>query len=131
MMNKTVLLLASDPIIRKAFGRTLEAAGYTVLAVGDIGGAVDWLKDCTPDLLMIRHYTESMPGHEAAVYLRKKVPGIPVLMVGGLLDEAGLENRDVIEGFEVFPKPFSATELLDRVKEVLAKYSHHHPNPRP
>jgi DNA-binding response OmpR family regulator len=131
MLNKTVLLLASDPIIRGAFSRALEAAGYSVLAVGDVGNAVDWLKRCTPDLLMVRHYTENMSGHEAAVYLRKKVPGIPVLMVGGLLDEVGLENRDLIEGFEVFPKPFTATELLDRVKEVLAKYSHHHPDPRP
>ena len=132
-MNKTILLLASDPIIRKAFSRALEAAGYCVLAVGDVGTAVDRIKDCPPDLLMVRHYTESMSGHEAAVYLRKKVPGIPVLMVGGLLDESGLENRSLIEGFEVFPKPFTVTELLDKVKRVVSKCSHHkgtHPSDR-
>jgi DNA-binding response OmpR family regulator len=123
MATGTILLLASDPVIRKAFSRALESAGYSVLAVGDVGGAVDWLKDCTPDLLMIRHYTESISGHEAAVYLRTKAPGIPVLMVGGLLDEVGLENRELIEGFEVFPKPFTASQLLDKVKEVLGKYS--------
>jgi DNA-binding response OmpR family regulator len=122
-MNKTIMLLASDPVIRRAFSRTLEAAGYCVLAVADVGAAVVWLKDCTPDLLMIRHYTENMSGHTAALYLRKKIPGVPVLMVGGLLDEVDLENRNLIEEFEVFPKPFTADELLDKVKEVLAKRS--------
>jgi len=117
----TILLLASDPVIRKAFSRALEAAGYSVLAVGDVGDAVDRLRDLTPDLLMVRHYTENMSGHEAAIYLRKKLPGIPVLMVGGLLDEAGLQDRDLIEGFDVFPKPFTAAELLDKVREVLAR----------
>jgi DNA-binding response OmpR family regulator len=124
-MNKTILLLVSDPMIRKSFSTALESAGYFVLAVGDVGGAVDRIKECTPDLLMVRHYTESMSGHEAAVYLRTKVPGISVLMVGGLLDEIGLENRNVIEGFEVFPKPFTVAELLAKVQEVLSKYSHH------
>ena len=120
-MNKTVLLLASDGVIRRALAKALETEGYCVLAASDIGSAVDWLKDCTPDLLMVRHYTESMSGHEAARYLRKTCPGIPVLLVGGLLDDVRLENREILEEFEVFPKPFKAAELLDKVKEVLGK----------
>jgi DNA-binding response OmpR family regulator len=122
-MNATILFLGSDPVIRKAICKALESEGYCVLAAGDIGSAVEWLKDCTPDLLMVRHYTNSMSGHDAAMYLRRTCLGVPVLIVGGILDDVWLENREVLKGFEVFPQPFKAAELLDKVKEVLAKSS--------
>ncbi len=120
-MHTTILLLASDPVIRKVICAALESGGYTVRAAGDIGGAVDRLKECKPDLFMVRHYTENMSGHEAARYLRKLCPGIPVLIVGGILDDDRLENREILQGFEIFPKPFKAAELLEKVKEVLLK----------
>jgi DNA-binding NtrC family response regulator len=119
-MNKTILLLASDPIIRKAICDALESQGYSVFAVGDIGLAADRIKEGTPDLLMVRHYVENISGHDAAMYLRGLCPGIPVLMVGGILDDDRLDNRERLQGFEIFPRPFKASELLDKVKEVLS-----------
>ncbi|MGP8244335.1 MAG: response regulator [Bryobacteraceae bacterium] len=122
-MNTTILLLASDPIIRKVIRDALESEGYSVLAAGDVGTAVDRLKECTPDLLMVRNYVENMSGHDAAMYLRRVCPGVPVLIVGGILDDDRLENRAILQGFEVFPKPFQASELLDKVKELMFKGS--------
>ena len=90
-MTKTVLFLASEPSIRKVIARTLEAAGFFVLTAGDLGTAMELLKDCTPDLFMVRHLTEDVPGHEAAMYVRASLPGIPVLIVGGILDDPDLE----------------------------------------
>lgn len=119
----TILFLASDSDIRNAISEALGSAGYCVLTVRDIGGAVDRLKNCTPDLLIVRHYTERISGHDAAMYLRRKCPGIPVLMVGGILDDGSLENREMLHGFEIFPKPFRAAELLEKVKQVIGKRS--------
>jgi DNA-binding response OmpR family regulator len=113
----------SDRVNLKVIGEALESEGYFVQTAGDIGSAIDRLKECTPDLLMVRHYTDSISGHDAAMRLRRICPGLPVLMVGGLLDDVRLENREIIHGFEVFPKPFKAAELLDKVKEVLLKSS--------
>jgi hypothetical protein len=42
-----------------------------------------------------------------------------VLMLGGLLDDTRLTNRVELQGFAVFPKPYSATEMLHKVREVL------------
>ncbi|HVW87418.1 MAG TPA: hypothetical protein VHB50_22180, partial [Bryobacteraceae bacterium] len=75
------------------------------------------------DLLVIRPQISSMPGHDAAVYLRTKIPGIPVLIVGGLPDDDRILNRETAERFEIFPRPFQASELLEKVKEVLAPRS--------
>jgi DNA-binding response OmpR family regulator len=121
----TILFLASDPVIRKVIGDAMESEGYCVLRAGDVGRAVDYLQECKPDLLIVRHFTESISGHDAATYLRTRCPGIPVLLVGGLLDDEGLENREILQGFEIFPKPFKAAELLAKVKEVLVKYAPH------
>jgi DNA-binding NtrC family response regulator len=118
----TILFLASDSHIRRIISKALDSGGYSVLTASDIGGAVDCLKNCTPDLLMVRHYTKSISGHDAAMYLRRMCPGIPVLIVGGIIDDGGLENREILQGFEIFPKPFEAAALLEKVKNVLAKH---------
>ena len=120
-MNTTILLLVSDPLIRSVLRETLEHEGYVVRATGDLGQAVDRLKETLPDLLITRTYVESMPGHEAAMYLLTKCPTMRVLMVGGLLDDDRLRYRAELQGFEVFPKPYSAAELLQKVKDVLSK----------
>jgi DNA-binding response OmpR family regulator len=120
-MHNTILLLVSDPLVRSVLQDTLEHAGYTVLPTGSLGGAVERLKDCTPDLLITRTYVEGMPGHDAAMYLRTKCHGLRVLMVGGLLDDDRLRYRESLPGFDVFPKPYSPAELLQKVKEVLSK----------
>jgi CheY-like chemotaxis protein len=117
----TILLLVSDPLVRAVTQETLEQEGYVVLAAGDLGAAVDRLKELAPDLLITRIYIEHMPGHEAARYLRSKCPGMRVLIMSGLLDDDRLANREALAGFEIFPKPYSKTELRQKVKEVLNK----------
>jgi DNA-binding response OmpR family regulator len=121
LMKTTILLLVSDPVVRAILKETLEREGYTVLASGDLGQAVDRLQECTPDLLITRTYVESLPGHEAAMYLRTKCLGMRVLMLGGLLDDERLQYRAAQQGFEVFPKPYSAATLLQEVRHVLSK----------
>ena len=118
-MTATILLLASEPVIRDVIRRALDAADYLVLSAGDLGSTMDLLKRCTPDLLMVRHYLEDIPGHDAAVYVRASLPGIPVLIVGGVPDDPDLRDRETLHGFQIFPKPFTAAELVGKVREML------------
>jgi hypothetical protein len=60
-----------------------------------------------------------MPGHEAAKYLRVRHPLMRVLILGGLLDDDWLRYREELEGFEIFPKPYTGAQLIEKVKEVL------------
>ena len=91
------------------------------VATGDLGHAVDLLKQAVPDLLITRTYVQSLTGHDAAVYLHEKLLSMRVLIVGGLLDDTRLQNREVLQGFDVFPKPYTSAELLAKVREVLGK----------
>jgi DNA-binding response OmpR family regulator len=121
VVKEIILLLASDPAVRKAICNALESKGYCVLPADNVDAAAKCLKTYTPDLLIVRQYTESMSGHEAAVFLRRISNGIPVLMVSGLIEDVDLEARSSVMGFEVFPKPFAAEELLDKVNAMLMK----------
>jgi CheY-like chemotaxis protein len=122
-MNTKILLLNSDPAVRSVIQEAPEDGGYSVLAAGDLGTAVDRLKESAPDLLMVRSYVEGMPGWDAAAFLRRKCTGTARSDGGGLIEDGRLQYRMTLEGFEVFPKPFTAAELLEKVKDVLQKGS--------
>jgi len=53
--------------------------------------------------------------------LRTKCPKMRVLILGGLIDDERLQYREALQGFEVFPKPYTAAKLLQKVKDVLSK----------
>jgi DNA-binding NtrC family response regulator len=97
----------------------LEQAGYVVRATGDLGTAVDMLAASKIDLLITYPYVESIPGHEAAKYLRGRNPQMGVLVVAGLLEDDRLQYRAVLESFETFPPPFTVDLLIVKVEAVL------------
>lgn len=119
-MITKVLLLVPDSLVLSVMQEILEREGYVIFPARELGKAEEWLKNCTPDLLITRTYVSGMPGHDAAKYLRNKCPHMRVLMVGGLLDDDRLRYRSALEGFAVFPTPYPAAQLIEKVKSVLA-----------
>ena len=123
-MHDTILLLGADPGICKSIAGALEAEGFCVLMAGDLGVAEELLRKYSVDLLIVRPYFESVSGHDAAIYLRKQCPGLPVLIVAGLLHDMNLETREAVQEFEIFPRPFTAAELVTKVRQVLSPAFH-------
>lgn len=122
-MSRTILLLMSDAVNLRVTGEALASCGYVVQKAGDLGSAVDRAKEYTPDVLIVGHQVGGVSGHDAALRLRRICPGLPVLMLGGVMDDDRLTNRETLQGFGIFPKPFTAADLLDKVREELSKSS--------
>jgi DNA-binding response OmpR family regulator len=120
-LNTTILLLVSPAILRVVIQETLEHEGHSVYPAGDLGTAVDKLKLSKPDLLIVSPYVEDMSGYDAAIYLRTKCLGLPVLMVGGIIADDRIQNRLTLKGFDFFPKPFTPADLVAKVKDALQK----------
>jgi DNA-binding response OmpR family regulator len=118
-MESTILLLVSEPLVRLVIQELLERAGYLVMATGELGTAVDRISDCKPNLLMISPYVETITGIQAAKYLQARCLSMRILMVAGLLDDDRLQYRAELERVEMFPKPFTGDELLDKVRAIL------------
>jgi CheY-like chemotaxis protein len=119
-MEITVLILISEPLVRLVIKEVLEGAGYLVLATGDLGDAVDRIKEATPDLLIIAPYVETISGNDAAKYLQARCLTMRILMVAGLLADDRLQYRAELEKVAVFPQPFTGAELLGKVQQVLS-----------
>lgn len=116
---RTILLFHSAPVVRTILRETLENAGYVVRATGDLGNAVDMVRESTPDLLLIDVYVAQITGHDAALYLRQKCPHMRVLMVAGIPDDQRVEGPTTNEGFSVFPSPFAPADLVAKVKAIF------------
>jgi DNA-binding NtrC family response regulator len=117
--TNTILLLGSEPVIRLVMKEALENAGYVVMATGSLGTAVDMLADSKFGLLITHPYIDNISGHDAAKYLRARNPHMGVLVVAGLLDDDRIRYRANLEGFAIFPAPFTAAQLVKTVDEVL------------
>ena len=116
----TILLLDSEPLTRTILHETLERAGYLVVSIGDLGAAVNRLRRMRPDLLIVRPYINSMPGHMAAQHLRVSSPGLPVLVIDGYIDDERIHVRNAVHKIETFPQPFARADLLEKVKDLCA-----------
>ena len=115
----TILIFHSAPVVRTVIREILEREGYVVRATGDLGVAVDMVRESPPDLLLIDDYVADIDGHGAALYLCQKCPSMRVLMVAALPAYQRIEAPTTDEGFMVFPKPFAPAELAARVREIL------------
>jgi two-component system alkaline phosphatase synthesis response regulator PhoP len=118
-LETTILLLISEPLVRLVIQESLEKANYFVMSTGDLGTAVDRLRESPPDLLLISPYVETITGHDAAKYLQSRCPGMRILMVAGLLDDNRLQYRAELERVEIFPEPFTGAQLLAKVQNIL------------
>jgi DNA-binding NtrC family response regulator len=114
-----ILLLISEPVVRLIIRELLDRAGYFVIATGDVGAAVDRIHESKVDLLIVSPYVDSITGYAAAKYLRTQCPGLRVLVVAGLLADDRLQNRAELERFDIFPEPFTASQLLKKVAAII------------
>ena len=103
-------------------GRVLERAGHRVLAFADGATAGDTLADpaVQVDLLVTDLVMPGPNGIEVARRARRARPDLPILLMSGYASDA-LRSEGIDEAsIELLAKPFSATELLERVSARLA-----------
>jgi DNA-binding response OmpR family regulator len=120
MPRAKIMILDSEPLVRSVVARILERDGYDVHAVEDLEQAKLELERLDPDLLLTNLFVRGTTGHDAAVCLQKLRPALRVLFVAGLPDDE--QVRHLLQGrrCDFFPKPFTAQELMEKVRSVLS-----------
>ena len=119
----TVLLVEDDEMLRETVATTLTRLGFTVLDAKDGTEAVEVFRQhqdairCVLCDLTMPH----MNGWETLAALRKRAPGIPVIMTSGY-DEAHVMADDYDERPQAFlGKPYDLNALRDALRHALAK----------
>ena len=122
-MQKNILIVEDEPAIRDMVAFALRKGDYNPVHAGDARQAQEAIADRVPDLILLDWMLPGTSGLELARRWRKDAltREIPIIMltargeendrVGGL--EAGVDDYVV--------KPFSARELLARIRAVLRR----------
>jgi DNA-binding response OmpR family regulator len=113
-----VLIVEDEPSLREGIVDLLEQDGHVVTAVGDGVTAVESGLREAFELVVLDLMLPRLDGMEVCRRLRAARPGMPILM----LTARGSEDdkvRGLVEGADDYvTKPFSARELLARVRAL-------------
>lgn len=118
--GETVLLVEDEDAVRAACRRILERAGFNVLEASNGPQALAELSERPIDLLLTDVVMPGgLSGRELADSLQKNRPGLKVLFMSGYNADA-IATRGILEpGVAVVEKPFTTSDLLSKVHEVL------------
>jgi two-component system cell cycle sensor histidine kinase/response regulator CckA len=119
--TETILLVEDENSVRALSSYVLQANGYTVLEARDGGEAVRISNEHvgTIDLLVTDVVMPGIDGREVAEQLRKARPGLRVLYLSGYTDDAILRYGVATDQINFLLKPFTASTLAIKVREIL------------
>jgi two-component system response regulator FlrC len=120
-MNMRIVLVDPEPVVRDTIKTILERDGYEVAPADDPRAALEVIRRESVALIITNVNLPGMSGHDAMKLFKESCPGVPVLMVSGLPDCETIKHWMAEDGFDAFPKPFSARQLADKVRQVLAQ----------
>ena len=120
-MEDKILVVDDEPRVVRLVGEILRTVGYTVLAAASGQPAVEIVAVEQPDLVLLDVLLpHGMDGYAVCQRIRE-FSDVPIIM----LTAKALES-DMLRGFDLgcddyLTKPFSAKELIARVKAVLRR----------
>jgi PAS domain S-box-containing protein len=118
--SERILIVEDQEDVRALVQTTLSRAGYSVLTAATSDEAVAVLSAASRVHLLITDVImPRMGGRELASILGSKQPSLRVLYMSGYPDEAIAHEGVLDPGVQFIQKPFSAPELLRRVRQAL------------
>jgi len=119
-MSTQILVVDDEPRYVRLMEANLASEGYHVLKASNGQEAVEAVDKHHPDLVLLDVMMPVLSGFEACERIRE-FSNVPVIMVTAKGDE-----QDRVKGLDVgaddyIVKPYSATELLARVRAVLRR----------
>jgi two-component system cell cycle response regulator len=119
-----VLIVEDDERISKIMSNVLGTGGYLTYIVNDGLAAVEFLKDNTPDLIILDLMLPGLDGLEVLKRVRESplTMEVPVIVVTAIDDFKTKIKGLYIGADDYLVKPVKSLELLARVKANLRKY---------
>jgi signal transduction histidine kinase len=119
--GETVLLVEDEEIVREPARRMLVRHGYTVLAAANAEEALVIAHDYPTDidLLLTDVVMPGRTGKDLATDIAALRPSTKALFMSGYSHNVIVHNGVLEEGVQLVEKPFTADELLRKVRYVL------------
>jgi CheY-like chemotaxis protein len=117
-VSRHVLIVDDEPGMLETLTEILDAAGYTVTAVGDGDAALAEIQTGRYDVVVM---DVRMPGRDGvSVLVDSGAPPPPVILMTAYALEERLREARANQVHAVVQKPFAAPYLLDLVASAVA-----------
>ncbi len=119
--TKTRVLVADDEVrYVRAIKLNLEASGFEVVTAADGQAAVELAADAEVDLVILDVRMPRVDGYEACRRIRE-FSSVPIILLTAMAQEADKVRGLDLGADDYVTKPFSASELLARVRAALRR----------
>jgi DNA-binding response OmpR family regulator len=115
-----LMLVDDDRELIRIIERTLELEGYSVNTASNGPTAIEQMKTCNPDLVLLDIMMPGMDGYEVLQNIRK-TSTVPVLMLTALGEVDSIEKCLQLGADGYITKPFRSDELVARVKAMIRR----------
>jgi DNA-binding NtrC family response regulator len=116
-----ILVVDDDPIVVKSCKRILQAEGFEVFTCPSADDALDKMKQCDFDLILM---DVKMPKHDG-IFLMKEMkknwPDIPIVVMSGYPTSETIADVTQLGAIQFIPKPFRPDEFMKIMRRVIQK----------
>ncbi len=122
-MSKKILLADDSVTIQKVISITFASEDYDLIIVGDGDTAIKKAKVESPDLVLADVAMPGKNGYEVSEALKSDpaTAAIPVMLLAGTFEPLDKNEAARVKADDSIVKPFESQELLDKVRNLLAK----------
>lgn len=120
-MSKKILVIDDDVGIAKVAVFLLKKAGYEVFYAEDTKTALESIDIDKPDLIFLDLHLGDEPGEEICIKVKsdEATKATPVILLTATDDDIVLEIINKIAAQGYVKKPFTADDLIGKVKEIF------------
>ena len=118
---KRILVVDDDPMVVKVLREPLVKAGYDVLVAHHGLEALQVVKSCTPDLIILDILMPLLDGFRTARILKfdKRFRNIPIVVLTSRATEGERKMGEQVGANEFLYKPFRPPQVLNIVQRYL------------
>jgi CheY-like chemotaxis protein len=123
-LQRTVLIVDDDQLIRTVLDEVLTRYGYSVISAKDGIEAFKELTQGNPDIIIIDKVMPNFDGFEFCSILRglRKFHPIPIILISGQMTPEDEDEAMSMGFFDFIQKPIDEAALVRRVKWALGFY---------
>ena len=123
MSTHKVLVIDDSMVIRRTVKDMLPEGKFEVVEAKDGVQALELIKTCNPNLIMLDFFLPKKSGYEVYQVIQKdpSLKAIPLLLMSGRKDEVTEKIPEPFEYFSFLEKPFDQKQLIQGIRESMEK----------
>jgi len=120
---KKILLVDDEAHILNIIKFNLKKKGYDITTANNGSEALEKIKECIPDLMIIDVMMPIMSGYDVCKELKKndKYNDMPIIMLSAKSQADDIDTAKELGVTEYLTKPFSPMMLLKKVVEIIGE----------